>query len=194
MKKLIIILIFLCITNHSKLYANTNDSLTLTELKNAIAELNIEYEKLKEKKITLLKQERVKENSSANTFEKTLKTHPVKFAWGVMKKRALGSGEHLNVGLAMKFSFKKWNYKHYIYAEPSIFLKNFMWVDIAVGYLYNFYNGLLLGASFDVLTLRPAVILSYMTPNYFIDVQVSSKGFEDRVGHFGFGFGLGKCF
>ncbi len=171
MRKLILLIIAtICLTSFNNIYAKTADSLAIIKLKEDIEQL------------------KAKTDSSKKVLNKQLKDSrfiPVRFTIGPIYK---GFGDYIGqIGIATKFSFKQWNYKHYIYADLT--LEWWDEVNFALGYLYNINNYFMLGASFDVLTVRPAIMLSITNSKYFSDYHLS-------FGKNGMGGGLsiGMCF
>ncbi len=157
-----------CLANFNQTYANNNDSLTITELQKEVDNLNSKLDTISKNL----------DKSSKKKF------HPVRFAFGGITKFYYGTGA---LGFCAKYSNKNWDYKHYIYADITKSFDDDVY--FAVGYLYNIYDYIMLGASFDVIALRPAVMLNLTNDKIFVDFQFSS----DFDGNSGIGAAFGIC-
>ncbi len=181
MKKfLLIITSILLFTSFNNIFAETNDSLAIEQLKQDVSKLRIK---------ALLTENKYKKQKEDARFK------PISFTIGpVFKIFSCIYDAHTFMGLATKFSFKQWNYKHYIYADFTIgegedYLSSPPPVSFAVGYLYNINNYIMIGGVFDALTITPGAILSITNDKYFGDFHLGLGGYG-----IGMGFSFGMCF
>ncbi len=192
MKNLLItITLIFALINGSKIYAN-NDSLTIIELQKQIKELNLQISKLEENTLN---------------FDEDTKFSPIRFTLGLVAKGAFKDGFGLS-GVAVKFSTKKWNYKHYGYIDvmngrvdgdvritgssEETYCNPL--VGLSLGYLYNICNYVMLGGSAqfiidDDFFVRPELIVSITNDSFFNDLHFSAGKYG-----FGIGYSIGICF
>ncbi len=173
-----LILIIFSLSCFNNIFAsNNNDSLKIKELLNEVTKTK-EKLKIADKKLT-----------EKDDYQKFI---PIRFTISITSKML---HDYLATGFATKFSFKQWNYKHYIYADitcgdNSYLYMNNPFMSFALGYLYNINNYFMVGPIVDFTVtsepiISPGVILSITNDRYFIDLQGS---------YIGCGIGLGMCF
>ncbi len=166
-------LIIFCLVCGSNTYAN--DSLSIENLQNELIKLNQKIDTL---------------NSEIDSI-KILRFKPIKFAIGFIHKWNYEDwGELYLIGVNGKFSLKKWDYKHYIYADITCGKhKRKNKTSFALGYFYNIFDYVMLGASFDVLTVQPAVMVNITNDKIFTDLHFSFG--KNGIGS---AYSIGFCF